>query len=167
LYCLTESNVNIDSLWLYYKVNNDEQYSRVPVYIVCPQYTGIIEGLLPSDTVHYYLEAESANGTVTYPGSAPAGNFTFWFDAVGTAEKAQEEKTFKIMPQPSSGQFSIFGVNKTEVVRLVIRSISGSVVLEDYNPELPTVNYPLNPGVYIIEIQLEDNKIAQKLIITP
>lgn len=167
LYCLTESNVEIEGLWLYYKINNAEQYTRVPVYIVCPQYTGIIEGLLPGDTVHYYLEAESAGSSVTYPGSAPAGHFTFWFNSVGSEEISDQTQNIVIAPQPNRGKFSIFGIEETEVNRCTVIDMKGNIVWQEAFPPLLDLQLPLDQGLYLLRLELKNTIITKKLLITP
>ncbi len=167
LYCLTESNVEIEGLWLYYKINDAEQYTRVPVYIVCPQYTGIIEGLMPGDTVHYYLEAESAASSVTYPGSAPAGNFTFWFNPVGSDEVTSQAENVVIAPQPNQGKFSIFGVNQTDIIRCSVTDIKGNILWQSEHPQILNIQTPLNQGLYLLRLELKNTIITKKLLITP
>lgn len=167
LYCLTEANVNIENLWLHYKINDAEQYTRVPVYIVCPEYTGIIEGLLPSDTIHYYLEAVSANGSVTYPGSAPAGNLTFWFNPVGNPELARSDNTVRVAPQPNNGRFTITGLDQDEIKSCTIYNPEGCVVWQDRAMPSAVIDIDLAQGIYLLRIELINKTISQKLIITP
>lgn len=164
LYCLTESNVPIDSLWLHYKINNGD-YQRVPVYIVCPQYTGIIEGLLPGDTVSYYFEAENANYSTTYPLSAPAGNFTFWFNPVGNNELISIDKKLLISPQPSNGVFTLGNINAETVKHVKIFDTQGSLIYENHNPKTNLFRTNLKQGSYIIEVNQSNELLRSKLLI--
>jgi len=165
LYCLTESNVPIDSLWLHYKINNGD-YQRVPVYIVCPQYTGIIEGLLPGDTVSYYFEAENTNYSTTYPLSAPAGNFTFWFNPVGNNEMFLIDKKLLISPQPSNGNFTLGNINAETVKHVKVFDTQGNLIYENHNPKTNLFRTNLKQGSYIIEVNQNNELLRSKLLIT-
>jgi len=164
LYCLTESNVPIDSLWLHYKIN-DGDYQRVPVYIVCPQYTGIIEGLLPGDTVSYYLEAENANYSATYPLSAPAGNFKFWFNTVGNQEFIVDKEKLKVIPQPSSGSFYLANTETKDLEFVRIYNAFGAIVWKQKQPTQHFIQTDLPAGNYLIQVKQSDKISWSKLLI--
>jgi agmatine/peptidylarginine deiminase len=163
LYCLTESNVPIDSLWLHYKIN-DGDYQRVPVYIVCPQYTGIIENLLPGDTVSYYFEAENATYSTTYPLSAPAGNFKFWFNTVGYQEYKIEEN-LKILPQPSAGSFYLANIEIENLAFIRIFNAYGALVWEQEEVNSSFIQTNLPTGNYVIQVKQSDKISQSKLLI--
>ncbi|MBU1369497.1 MAG: agmatine deiminase family protein [Bacteroidetes bacterium] len=165
LYCLTESIVPIDSLWLHYKIN-DGYFQRVPVYIVCPQYTGIIEGLLPNDTVHYYFEAESGDNSTTYPLSAPAGYYSFWFNGVDLSEKKASFNTVNIVPQPGNGDFTLYEFDAPIIKQLRIFNVQGQEVWSVKNTQEKSFSTGLKPGTYMIVIETIAHTFRAKLIVS-
>ncbi|MDP3446092.1 MAG: agmatine deiminase family protein, partial [Ignavibacteria bacterium] len=149
IYSNCESSSILQRMWLYYKVNQDENYTKVPVYLNCPQNIGIIEGLNPGDTVKYYLEAISINASTTYPLAAPAGNFTFFFDeAVNVSENFSAKKSddLLVFPLPNDGNFYVKAKNDQSISSIRILNSSGQVVYnEEYISDIQ-INAQLNSG---------------------
>ncbi|MAE08339.1 MAG: hypothetical protein CL661_06215 [Bacteroidetes bacterium] len=56
------SNIYADSVLIYYKINSGNYTSTVMEYVSDVTYTGTIEGVMPSDTVSYYLFAADESG---------------------------------------------------------------------------------------------------------
>lgn len=167
IYSNCESSSNLQEMWLYYRKNAADEYTRVPVYMACPQNIGIIEGLKPGDTIQYYLEASSATATTTYPLGAPAANFTFWLDGtVGDSETFAVSRTLKVVPQPSNGSFQLL-TNDQEIRRVQLYDAASRLVFEQNNPDLPYhFNLQLEPGFYILRAITDGQEISTRLIIT-
>ena len=166
IYSNCESNSALQGMWLYYKINDQEQYTRIPVYMACPQNIGIIEGLMPGDKVHYYLEGVSVNGTSTYPAGAPAANFTFWFDStVGTNEEFIKRDKLHITPQPSVGSFSIFTTSDFSDGQLEIYTMNGQLCFNQLyrQGELIVTNLP--SGIYFVQLKSELKEWREKILI--
>jgi agmatine/peptidylarginine deiminase len=167
IYNNCSSMSSIQRMWLYYKKNQQTEYTRVPVYMACPENMGIIQGLVPGDTVSYYLEAITAHGNVTYPLAAPAGNFTFWFDqAVATPEVTLKNR-LHIFPQPSNNGFYVHLPENNNIVQLSIYDQSGRLVhtADAYLPGT-MIQPELKPGVYILKVRSGDQVFNNQLIIT-
>ncbi|MBK9290536.1 MAG: agmatine deiminase family protein [Bacteroidetes bacterium] len=167
IYSNCSSNSAIQRMWLYYKKNQQTEYTRVPVYMACPENIGIIEGLMPGDTVSYYLEAITAHGNVTYPLAAPAGNFTFWFDqAVGIAETHPASR-LHVFPQPAKEGFYVHIAGESGPARLSIFDASGRMVYQN-DAYLPGthVNPGLRPGYYLLLLQNGVEQYKSKLSIS-
>lgn len=167
IYNSCSSTSSIQRMWLYYKKNQQTEYTRVPVYMACPDNMGIIQGLLPGDTVSYYLEAVTAHGNVTYPLSAPAGNFTFWFDQAVTTPEITLKNRLHIFPQPSNNGFYVHLPENNTIVQLSIYDRSGRHVYaaDDYQPGV-MIQPELKPGVYILNVRSGDQVFNNQLIIT-
>lgn len=126
--CLCNAMEAVEAMWLYYKVDDAPDYTKTEVHLVCPQHVGIIEGLSPSDTVHYYLEAISENTYTSYPLSAPQGYFTFWFDIVHTFELNEIKDSYQIAPNPNDGNFTILSDQNISAISLSIWNTSGQLL---------------------------------------
>ena len=73
--CLANCDSLVEEMWLHYKINDATEFQTTPIHLVCPTHYGVIEGLLPTDTVHYFIEGRSGLNTVTYPLSSPEGHY--------------------------------------------------------------------------------------------
>lgn len=169
IYTLCESSSPLIRSWLYYKKNQATSFTRVPIYLLCPQNIGIIEGLMPTDTVHYYIESVSVNATATYPLSAPAGYFTFWFgNAVGNNETiaSKTEHTLKIFPQPNNGSFYMHSGEENQVQQLKIFDAAGKVVLHKLISSGEYIKSELMNGVYIVELQTGSRILRSKMLVS-
>lgn len=167
IYTSCSSTADIQRMWLHYKINDDHDYRRVPVYFACPQNIGIIEGLQPGDTVYYYLEAVSVKGTINYPLSAPAGNFTFWFEGGTVGEKEiNAENRLIIVPQPNSGSFYVHNSREVNIEKIQIFDNSGRLVFEnDFRPyELLETKLP--KGFYVVRAVSLTGSFSTKMVIT-
>ena len=165
--CLATSSDLIEEMWLYYRINDDTEYTKKEIYLVCPQHFGVIEGLTPQDTVHYYIEAISSTTTTTYPLSAPNGNFTFWFDIVNIYTFETNTTQYSIVPNPSSGDFKIYGSIGTEKIHLSIYNMSGTKLFDEYTNVGETISLgkSLKEGYYTVLIVSGDTTERLKLLI--
>lgn len=164
LYSLIESNVPVDSMWLYYKIN-DGYFQRVPIYTACPQDLAIIEGLLPGDVVHYYLEAVSGEKSTTYPLSAPAGYFSFWFDAVNLPEQTKNYNTVNIVPQPGDGLFRLYEFDDFPIEKLSVFNMQGQKLWQKSDCYENKFDTGLEAGTYFILVETAKTIYRAPLII--
>ena len=126
--CLANCDSLVEEMWLHYKINDATEFQTTPIYLVCPTHYGVIEGLLPTDTVHYFIEGRSGLNTVTYPLSSPEGYFTFWFDIVNTDEFAESPTDYSVYPNPSSGKITIKGPINNDKLIIRLSNIQGELV---------------------------------------
>jgi len=165
--CLASSDTTVLSMWLYYKMNDQETYTKVPVHLTCPLHFGVIENLQPDDTISYYLELNTESDTITYPLTAPEGSFTFWFNPVGLSEGITQNNDLKVYPNPASESIVIETIDWLESpMQLTISNLAGqivfSVVLNETKIE---INPRLREGVYIINVSSQDRAFRSKLVI--
>jgi len=165
---LCKTGTELESMWLYYKKNNDTAYIKEEVHLVCPQHFGIIDKIDPSDTIHYYLEANTAHTQVTYPLSAPEGNFTFWFDVVSDMPVVMERKKFRIAPNPSTGSFIVkddSGISDN--ITVSIYNSNGQLIRKLFTKTNNLINLKdiLTTGYYNLHIKHNNNISVEKLII--
>jgi len=163
---LCNTATQLENMWLYYKKNNDTAYTKKEIHLVCPQYFSIIEKVNPTDTIHYYIEANSSETQITYPLSAPEGNFTFWFDVISSDETVNNKDEFKIAPNPSTGSFIIRN-NINENIKISIFNSSGQLVhrcTTITNTLIDLDNNLLN-GYYSVCIETKEGISTHKLII--
>jgi hypothetical protein len=73
--------------------------------------------------------------------------------------------TFLVFPNPSRGYFNITSDEVITGARLVIYAVSGQKVYEDkiQNSKNYSCTYPLDTGIYIIELAVSDNLMRQML----
>lgn len=161
--CLVASGDQVEDMWLYYKINSDPEYTRTSIHLVCPQHYADIENLQVTDTVHYYIEANSSATTVTYPLSATEGNFTFWFDPVDVAEQYKNNVEFKIGPNPSNGSFKIISTDRYSKIKVNIYNSVGQLVYSTNTLTGKTIDIRerLKTGYYTLLIK--HNNISSKL----
>ncbi|HMM10795.1 MAG TPA: agmatine deiminase family protein [Bacteroidales bacterium] len=167
IYSNCSSNSPIQRMWLYYKKNNQTEYTRVPVYMACPENMGIIQGLNPGDTVSYYLEAITSHGNVTYPVAAPAANFTFWFDqAVGMPQMEHQQK-MHIFPQPASEGFYIHLPVADDAAQVKIYDRTGRLVyVNDSYTAGSWLEPKLQAGVYVVVLRSGNQIFNSQLVIS-
>lgn len=164
IYSNCESNTGIQGMWLYYKVNDQENYSRVPVYMACPQNIGIIEGLQPGDKVSYYLEGVSVQDTMTYPGGAPAANFTFWFDGtVSTPSLDAKETSMHLLVDAANHTFVIAGEKLPDEGILSVYNLSGSLVHTQLARKGERLHIDLPNAIYVATYEGQNLKFSAKL----
>jgi hypothetical protein len=165
--CLSSSSDLVQEMWLYYKINSDTSYTKTEIHLVCPQHFGVIENLLPTDTVHYYIEAISTATTTTYPLSAPAGNFTFWFDVVNVNHVIDNLHEYSIAPNPTKGSFRVLNKNSDGGVELSIFNMNGDKVIEKiaYNGGIINADNMLNAGCYTVLVNDKGVISRLKLVI--
>lgn len=166
IYSNCTSTSSIQRMWLYYKKNQQSEYTRLPVYMACPENIGIIEGLMPGDTVSYYLEAVTAHGNITYPLAAPAGNFTFWFDqAVGVSETSEMGR-LHIFPQPATeGFFAKFPTAENQGQLRIFDQAGRIVYHSDTFISGAKIDPKLSPGHYVVLVRTAGRLFQSKLAI--
>lgn len=167
LYSNCESNSGIQGMWLYYKVNDEEKYNKVPVYMACPQNIGIIENLKPGDKVSYYLEGVSAGGaTMTYPGGAPAANFTFWYESVvGNESIIAHRSDLRLIPISNTGNFILSGSNLPETGIIQVIDLSGQLLYQANVHANSVIDSNLKAGVYIVNFLSGNSRFTSKLLV--
>ncbi len=152
--CLANCDSLVEEMWLNYKINDATEFQITPIYLVCPTHYGVIEGLLPTDTVHYFIEGRSGLNTVTYPLSSPDGYFTFWFDIVGNEELDYPNDHFSVYPNPSDGKITIDAALKNEEIKLSVVDLSGKTIYSASVISNQTIDLSKNvlPGMYFLRI---------------
>lgn len=165
--CISKSGELVEEMWLYSKINSEPEYTKTPVYLVCPEHFGVIEGLIPSDTVHYYLESISSFSTTTYPLAAPEGNFTFWMDVVSSTNDAIQEEYSTLYPNPNQGIFNIRLPNDTEKALFQIFNLNGMLLHEETVSNYQTIDLRsvVKSGSYIVRLQSDGNDELIKILI--
>lgn len=153
--CLANCDSLVEEMWLHYKLNDDIEFQTTPIHLVCPTHYGVIEGLLTTDTVHYYIEGRSGLNRVTYPLSAPEGYFTFWFDIVGEKEPVISPSIYSVYPNPSLGKISIEGQKANESLKVSLLNTHGRIVYKNVVNTQQTIdlNDAINPGMYFLQIE--------------
>ena len=111
--------------------------------------------LTPNTTYYYRVRGYSP----TLVGNRILGNFTT--SALGLTDNEQKAK-FNLYPNPTTDNFSIEMDN--EVKSIDIYSLQGQKVLSSNSKEVNVSN--LSKGIYLVQIEDENNKIStQKLIV--
>jgi hypothetical protein len=111
--------------------------------------------LTPNTTYYYSVGGYSP----TLVGNRILGNFTT--SALGLTDNEQKAK-FNLYPNPTTDNFSIEMDN--EVKSIDIYSLQGQKVLSSNSKEVNVSN--LSKGIYLVQIEDENNKIStQKLIV--
>ncbi|MEM1001678.1 MAG: T9SS type A sorting domain-containing protein [Bacteroidota bacterium] len=72
------------------------------------------------------------------------------------------QPSVKLFPNPTKGSFNI---DTNEVVDILIFDISGRVVNRNQYSGQPVSLKGLNPGIYIVQMTINNNKTTQKLIL--
>ena len=153
--CLATGDDIIDNMWLYYRFNADTTWQQSPVHLVCPTHYGIIENAHLTDTIHYYLEVNTVSGnSLTYPISAPEGNFTFWFDVTGITQQ-RGTPTPVVYPNPVTDEFLLGNIEKSTLIEYKILDLNGRTLDEGsvFAGKPARIKTPLVPGIYILSIE--------------
>jgi len=164
--CLANCDSLVEQMWLHYKVNDATEFQTTPIHLVCPTHYGVIEGLLPTDTVHYFIEGRSGLNTVTYPLSSPEGYFTFWFDMVNTDALVDSHADYSVYPNPSSGNITIKAPAKHEKLHISLSNMQGKLVYQNTVNTLQTIDLgnDIEPGIYFMQIQSDSGLKTLKVI---
>jgi agmatine deiminase len=164
--CMTYSADPIESIWLHYKKSYETEFSKVPVWMVCPEYMGVIQNLSPGDTINYFIQAKTYTDSITYPLSAPEGYFTIWFDLVSTTELTQPENLFRIIPNPSNGHFYLNPAVDAVIKGYELFDLSGRRLhLGSYYHAEP-LKLDLENGMYFLRVETDKGYQTQRLIIS-
>jgi hypothetical protein len=78
--------------------------------------------------------------------------------------KIQLSQNFKIYPNPSNGNFNIEINEELIGAKVSIYNILGQKV-KDFTLDVTNTNQSLNNGVYLFEIEKDDNKTVKKLVV--
>ncbi|MCB2208214.1 MAG: agmatine deiminase family protein [Bacteroidetes bacterium] len=164
--CLANCDSLVQEMWLHYKLNDDSEFQTTPIHLVCPTHYGVIEGLLPTDTVHYYIEGRSGLITVTYPLSSPDGYFTFWFDVVGEKEPVSAVSNYTVYPNPSAGKITIVAPAGNERIYIRLNNMHGELVYQGLVNTSQTVDlqHVILPGIYFLQINTRSTLETKKVI---
>lgn len=165
--CISKAGNLVEEMWIHYKINSDSVYSTSPIYLVCPEHFGVIEGLSAHDTIHYYLQAISSATTTTYPLSAPDGNITFWFDALSEVDLFDEKQDLFLYPNPGKGLFTLYLPDPDVPADIQVYNLRGQLLLEikASNNQVIDVQNTLSTGVYLIRLKTDRTGKMHKLII--
>lgn len=163
--CMVHAADPIESIWLHYKRSQDTEFTKVPIWMVCPEYMGVMQGLSPGDTVNYYIQAKTYNDSVTYPMSAPQGYFTIWFDLVSTPECLNDERYFSIIPNPSDGNVYLQPTLNALIDRYEVYDLQGRLLYQDQHIYRQRIMLDLENGIYVMKVETESGTQSQKLII--
>lgn len=152
--CLANCDSLVEEMWLHYKLNDDSEFQTTPIHLVCPTHYGVIEGLLPTDTVHYFIEGRSGTNTVNYPLSSPDGFFTFWFDVVGEKEPVSTASNYSVYPNPSAGKITIEMPAGNRKINIRLNNIHGELVYQGLVSTGQTIDLKndIQPGIYFLQI---------------
>ncbi len=167
VHCLATGDDVIDHMWLYYRFNNDTAWQKTMVFLVCPTHYGIIQNVQLTDTISYYLEATSVNGTtITYPLSAPDGYFTFWFDVTGTGLQKSYKTEAVIYPNPVNSYFVVSNIKSDKPVVYKISDFTGKMLQQGVFKagQKVSVSRALNPGSYILTLKTAQTLQSIKFI---
>ena len=164
--CISKAGDLVEEMWLYYKINQDTNYTKTPVYLVCPEHFGKIEGISITDTVSYYIEAISTRTTTTYPLAAPEGNFTFWFDPILEMQESGSHETV-LYPNPGNGSFRLKLGNKMAEAEVRIFDMDGRILFHDKvtGYEQVILNKSIATGLYLVQVITHDNNEIIRLIV--
>jgi agmatine/peptidylarginine deiminase len=163
--CMTYSADPIESIWLHYKKSNETEFSKVPIWMVCPEYMGVIQGLSPGDTVNYYIQAKTYSDSITYPLSAPEGYFTFWSDLVSASEISQNDTFFRIIPNPSNGTIYLNPAPEVVIKTYEVFDLSGRRLIQGRYHQHERLQFDLETGMYLLNIETSNGNQTQRLII--
>lgn len=165
-----DCHLTVDSSYVYFRFNSQSQWSRVPMSPGCPYYVAVINGIQPTDTVHYYIYAARSGDEVVFPPTAPKAYFSFWFDqSTGVENPAITATSLEIYPNPSSGDFVVFNPLAEAGTTLAIYDMSGRILFQ--TPVSPgsvqmKLSDRLPEGIYLLKLQSTNYpSISSKLVI--
>ncbi len=151
-----DCNLTADSTFVYYKFNSQPGFSRTPMSPGCPYYVGVINGIQPDDTVHYYIYTARNGDEVVLPPPAPESVFTFWFNqSVMVNEAISATNKLQVYPNPGEGSFSVVNPYSDNNIKMIISDLSGKKIIQKAIGK--GVNYmnfedKLVSGIYLITI---------------
>lgn len=167
-----DCSLMIDSVYLFYKLKNEPEFTRVEMMPGCPFHTGLIFNSNLNDTIHYYITATYNGDQVSAPPQAPHGWYTFWCQpTVGeTEEEIFDQPDFHIFPNPSNGNFSLFSDQKTINQQIIeISDQWGQLVFKEKltSDGIISLNLTdrLRPGIYFLRSGQDQNSMVKNLII--
>jgi agmatine deiminase len=161
------SNSPVDTIWIRYRIHPDTGYKRVQMWPTCPGYMGIIDGLFLSDTVSYYIEANSQTNSVTQPLVAPHGVYTFWFDASVGSPAPEIAASAHIYPNPTNGEFSIHVPASGSKLEINIFAADGKLVYNEFIDNEGRIHLPQSflPGYYLLQYVSDSHSGYAKILL--
>ncbi|RPD50392.1 carbohydrate-binding protein [Hymenobacter sediminis] len=91
------------------------------------------------------------------------------YQSVLSSKSGQAAAGLLVYPNPSHGSFRVrFEDARQQPTRLVVRDLTGRVVLVQHpakNATETTVQHQLPQGIYLLEAELPDGKVVQKLVV--
>jgi agmatine/peptidylarginine deiminase len=162
VYCAGE----LDSLFLYYRIHPESDFTKIPFSPVCPQYMALIDKLNPSDTVSYYIEAWSGDDVTRLPFVAPKAAYTFWFDGVTGAEACHNrpESSFSIFPNPTTDIINITASVSGEYVVTIYNMTGEEMIRRTFTGDKCLITLDeLTSGLYLVKITGKDGSRAEKI----
>ncbi|MCF8365270.1 MAG: agmatine deiminase family protein [Bacteroidales bacterium] len=149
-----------DSAFVFYKLNNQPDFTKSAFLNFENTYFATIQGINPADTLQYYLVAWSHNSNVSFPPQGVGGAFQFWFDAsLAIGEHDNTIGDLSIFPNPSRGNLSISSSGVKYPLAFTVQNILGEVVyVGRMNSALQVLDLSKNlmKGVYFLTF--EDNQ---------
>lgn len=153
-----DCNLVADSSFVYYKFNSSETFNRVPMSPGCPYYVGVINGIQPNDTVHYYIYTARNGDEVVLPPPAPNGYYSFWFDqSVDVNEISSIPSMLSVYPNPSNGNFTIVNPDAANPGMLTILDMFGKTIMQQMvEPGVNALklNHALPSGLFMSKLQI-------------
>lgn len=159
-----DCNLTADSTFVYYKFNSQPNFSRTPMSPGCPYYVGVINGIQPDDTVHYYIYTARNGDEVVLPPPAPEAVFTFWFNqSVTVNETISGTSKLQVYPNPGDGSFNLVNPYTGNITNLTISDLSGRMIIQKriaQGVSFVDCKEKLVAGIYLIS--LESNGLPPK-----
>jgi len=161
----------VDSVFLYYKLKHDPQFTRVEMWPGCPYHTGLIINNNLNDTIHYYISATHNGDQVFSPPQAPEGFYTFWCQPTTgnqeTSNLAQSE--IRIFPNPSNGEFSLDIQSETGLEGEVsINDLTGKIIYNQLvcgGKNQFNLVHLLKPGIYVLKFIKPNQQPHRRILV--
>lgn len=117
-----------------------------------------------SPNVKIMFEAYSRYGNNLYIDNVLVSN------NVGLNENAEDNVDLRIIPNPTSGKFSIENVNISDISQVIIRNNQGKIIMQtrSLSQNNEGLSFDLSnqsAGIYFVEITTTTNKIIRKLVV--
>ncbi|MDO9511482.1 MAG: agmatine deiminase family protein [Bacteroidales bacterium] len=164
--CVVQGNIIADSQFVYYKKNNEADFSRIPMFSACPYTIGQINDLQPNDTVWYYISVKSETEEICEPSIGKPGSHKFWFQQNVLVDDFQNEPEFEIFPINGNHGIRIHTKNlqspwNIEVVDLIGRP----VFMGCFSTSSAEIPLQLARAWYIVKVYNSHNFVSRKFFI--